>query len=66
MIGLVFTGTLICRLVLAFEMHGLREVPKVQRKALEGSMEADYEMTRLMPENGKAHLKEHTVPPLRH
>lgn len=64
MIGLVFTGTLICRLVLAFEMHGLCEVPKVQGKASKGSMEADYEMARLMPGNGKAPPQEHTLPPL--
>jgi hypothetical protein len=64
MIGLIFTGTLICRLVLAFEMHGLCEVPKVQGKASNGSMEADYEMARLMPENGKALPQEHTLPPL--
>jgi hypothetical protein len=65
MIGLVFTGTLICRLVLAFEMHGLREVPKVQGKASKGTMDADYEMARLMPENGKALSQEHTLSPLR-
>jgi hypothetical protein len=62
MIGLVFTGTLVCRLVLAFEMHGLREVPKVYGKASRGSMEAGYEMARLMPENGKAPSQEHTLP----
>lgn len=64
MIGLIFTGTLICRLVLAFKMHGLCEVPKVQGKALNRSMEANYEMARLMPENGKALPQEHTLPPL--
>ncbi|CAO2649527.1 Nn.00g069120.m01.CDS01 [Neocucurbitaria sp. VM-36] len=62
MIGLIFTGTLICRLVLAFEMHGLREVPKVKEKASKESMEADYEMARLMPENGKAPPQEHALP----
>lgn len=66
MIGLIFTGTLICRLVLAFEMHGLREVPKVQEKASKESMEVEYEMARLMPKNGKAPLHEVTLPPLHH
>jgi hypothetical protein len=62
MIGLIFTGTLVCRLVLAFEMHGLREVPKVYGKASKGSMETGYEMARFMPENGKASSQEHTLP----
>jgi len=64
MIGLIFTGTLFCRLVLAFEMHGLREVPRLGEKGPKGPMETDYEMARLMPQNGKAQPQEHTLPPL--
>ncbi|KAF2013910.1 hypothetical protein BU24DRAFT_411603 [Aaosphaeria arxii CBS 175.79] len=62
MIGLVFTGTLVCRVVLAFEIHGMREVPKVQEKSLSGSIETGHEMVRLMPENGKSQPREHTLP----
>lgn len=57
MIGLIFTGTLFCRLVLEFEMYGLREVPKVEGKGLQRSLE-DHEMARLMPEGGKGSARE--------
>lgn len=57
MIGLIFTGTLACRLVLAFEMHGLREVPKVRGNAFQKTPIPEYEMTRLMPDT------EHALPP---
>ena len=48
MIGLIFTGTIFCRLVLEFEMYGLRHVPEVEEKELKRSIE-DHEMARLMP-----------------
>ena len=53
MIGLIFTGTLICRLILAFEMHGMQEVPKLRVRVGKEPMEIDYEMAQLMPSNGK-------------
>ncbi|KAF1974437.1 hypothetical protein BU23DRAFT_553489 [Bimuria novae-zelandiae CBS 107.79] len=65
MIGLIFTGTLICRLIIAFEMHGFRELPKLRRQGSQRAMEADYEMARLMPENGKPAAQEHALPLLR-
>lgn len=52
MIGLIFTGTLACRLILAFEMHGMREVPKAWGHGNPQAEEA-HEMSRLMPESGK-------------
>ncbi|PVH99303.1 hypothetical protein DM02DRAFT_594589 [Periconia macrospinosa] len=54
MVGLIFTGTLVCRLILAFEMHGLHEVPKVKGKDSKRPTEADHEMARPTVENGKA------------
>ena len=62
MIGLIFTGTLGCRLVLAFEMHGLREVPKARVKDFQVSGVNDYEMARLMPKNGNVPAREHALP----
>ncbi|KAK7177903.1 hypothetical protein PSPO01_16046 [Paraphaeosphaeria sporulosa] len=60
--GIIVLSTIL--LVLAFEIHGLQEVPKVQGKASKGSMEADHEMARLMPETGKPPPQGHTLPPL--
>lgn len=55
MIGLIFTGTLLCRCVLAFEMHGFRIVPEVRvpRKSSEAYRETDglMEKQALAPEH---------------
>ncbi|KAL1612010.1 hypothetical protein SLS60_000233 [Paraconiothyrium brasiliense] len=61
MIGLIFTGTLLCRLVLAFEIHGMREVPRTRQKAYLGSGSAGYEMAPLVSGSGKV-LQEHSLP----